>query len=219
MPRTNSLEKTLMLVKIEGGRRRERQRMSWLDSITNTTDMSLSRLRELVMDREACRTVVHGIAKSWTRLSDWTELAVVLQSLSCVQLFVNPWTAASQAFLSFTISWSLVRFMSIESMMLPNHLMLCHHFLLLPSTFPVSGSFPVSQLFASGGQIIGALASVLSTNIQGWFTPEFTSLISLLSKGLSRVFSSTTAQKHQFFGIQSYLWFTSHIHTWPVEKP
>ena len=88
-----------------------------------------------------------------------------------------------------------------------------------PQSFPVSGSFPVSQLFASGGQIIGALASVLSMNIQGWFPLGFTSLISLLSKGLSRVFSSTTAQKHQFFGIRSYLWFNSHIHTWPVEKP
>ena len=82
---------------------------------------------------------------------------VVVQLLSCVQLFVTPWvvTAACQAPLSFTISWSLFKFMSIESVISSNHLILCHPLLLLPLIFPASGSFPMRQLFVSDGQSIG----------------------------------------------------------------
>ena len=90
-----------------------------------------------------------------------------------------------------------------------------------PHSFPASGSFPMSQLFTSGGQSVGAStsASVLLVNIQGWFPLGLTGLISLLSKGLSRIFSSTVIQKHQFFCAQSSLWTNSHICTWLLKIP
>ena len=89
-----------------------------------------------------------------------------------------------------------------------------------PQCFPASKSFPISQLFAWGGQSTGAsaLASFLPKKSQGW-SSEWTSWISLQSKGLSRVFSNTTVQKHQFFGTQLSSQSNSHIHTWPQEKP
>ena len=204
-----------------------------------------------------------------------------VQLLSCVQLFATPWPTACQASLSITNSWSLLKLMSIESVMPSNHLILCRSLLLLPSIFPnikvfsnesvlhnehstvqfssvaqlylivcdpmnfsmpgfpvchqvpeltqthvhpigdtiqpshalsspfssylqsspESGSFPLSQFFISGGQSIGvsASASVLPMNTQDWSLLGWTGGISLQSKGLSRVFSNTTVQKHQFF--------------------
>ena len=127
-----------------------------------------------------------------------------VQSHSHVWLAVTPWTAACQAFLSITNSWSLLKLMSIESVMPSNHLILCCPLLLLPSIFPNFRSFPVSQFFTSGGQSSGvsASASVLPMNTQDWFPSVLTGWISLQSKGLSRVFSNTILQKHQFFGTQ-----------------
>ena len=106
--------------------------------------------------------------------------------------------------------------MSTESIMPSNRLILCCPLSSYPQSFLALGSFPMSQLFASGGPDIGASASAsaLPMNIQGWFPLGVTSWISLLSKGLSRVFSSTTVRKHQFFGTQPSLWFNSHIYTW-----
>ena len=90
-----------------------------------------------------------------------------------------------------------------------------------PQSLPASRSFPMSQLFTWGGQSIwvSAVASVLPMNTQGWSPLEWTGWISLQSKGLSRVFSNTTVQKHQFFGSQLSSQSNSHIHTWPLEKP
>ena len=95
-----------------------------------------------------------------------------------------------------------------------NRLILCRSLLSCPQSFPASRSFPMSRLFTSGGQCIGASASALPMNIQDWFPLGLTGLISLLSKGLSRVFSNTTVQKHQFFSTQPSLWSNSHICTW-----
>ena len=141
-----------------------------------------------------------------------------VQSLSQVRLFATPWTAARQASLSFTNSWSWWCPSSwwchptISSSVVP--------FSSCPQSFPASGSFPISWLFISGGHSIGASASmsVLPMNVQGWFPLGLTGLTSLQTKWISRVFSSTTIQKHQFFGAQPSLWSNSHIYTLLLEK-
>ena len=148
-------------------------------------------------------------------------LWIAVQSPRLIPVFVTSWTAAPQAPLSFTMCYRLLKFMSNESVILSNHLILCHPHHLLPSIAPSIRVFSMSWLFSSGGQSIeaSALASVLPMNIQNWFPLGLTGLISLQSKGLSRVFSSTTVQKLQFFSTQPSSWTKSHIHIWLLEKP
>ena len=123
--------------------------------------------------------------------------------------------------LSITNSWSLPKPTSIESVMPSHHLILCHSLSSCPQSLPASGSFPMSQLFTWGDQSIGvsASASVLPVNTQDWSPLGWTGWIFLQSKRLSRVFSNTTVQKHQFFGVQLSSPSNSHIHTWLLEKP
>ena len=119
--------------------------------------------------------------------------------------------------LHYLLAW-ILKFMLIELVMLSNHLSSASPFCFCLQSFQASESFAVSWLFASGGQIIGASASVLvlPVSIQGWFPLGLTGLISLLSKGLSRTFSSTTFWKHQFFRTQPSLWSNFLIH---IGKP
>ena len=141
--------------------------------------------------------------------------------LSCVRLFVTPWTAARQASLTITNTWS-----SLDSPPLSQP---CHPaisssvvpFSSCPQFLPASESFPMTQHFTWGGQSTGvsALASFLPKKSQGWSPSEWTGWMSLQSKGLSKVFSNTTVQKHQYFGSQLSSQSNSHIHTWPQEKP
>ena len=133
------------------------------------------------------------------------QLSCYSVAQSCLTL-TTPWTAARQASLSITNSQSLSKLMSIELVMPSNHFKLCHPLSSRPKSFPTSGSFQTSQLFASGGQNIGASAStsVLPMNTQDWSPLGRTGWISLQSKALSRIFSNTTVQKHQFLGTQLY---------------
>ena len=125
-----------------------------------------------------------------------------IQSLSCIQLLATPWTAACQASLSITNYWSLLKLMSIESVMPSNHLIPCHPLLLPPSIFPSIRVFSNESVIARGGQSIGVSVLVLPMNIQDWFPLGLIGWISLQSKRLSRVFSNTTIQKCQFFHAQ-----------------
>ena len=148
------------------------------------------------------------------------NVAVVL-SLSHVQLYMTPSTAACQATLSFTMSQSLLKLTSTELLMLDNHIILWHPLLLLPSVFPsirVLSSESALHIWWSKYWSF-SFRIILPVNIQGEFCWWLTGLISLLSKGLSRVFSSTAVQKHHFFSAEPSLCLNSHIHTWLLEKP
>jgi len=147
------------------------------------------------------------------------SLVSSVRSLSRVRLFGTPWIAAHQASLSspspgvHSNSCPLSQWChpAISSSVVP--------FSSCPQSLPASESFPMSQLFPSGGQSTGvsALASFLPKNTQGWSPLEWTGWISLQSKGLSRVFSNTTVQKHQLFGAQISSQSNFHINTWPLE--
>ena len=144
-----------------------------------------------------------------------------VQSLIRVRIFVTPWIAARQVSMSITNSQSSLRLMSIESVMLSSHHILCRPLLLLS---PIPPSIRVfsneSSLLMSWPKFSSFSFSIIpSKEIQGWSPSEWTAWISLQSKGLSRVFSNTTVQKHQFFGTQLSSESYSHIHTWPPEKP
>ena len=162
---------------------------------------------------QICKRYLAGI-----QLHDRTTL-VVVQSLGHIWLLVTPWTAAHQASLSFTISWNLLKLMSIESVMPSNHLVL-YHSLLLPSIFPRI------RVFSDEQALHIRWPKYLSLSFSISLSKEYSGLVSfridwfdlLAREGLSRVFSNTTVQKHQFFGAQPSLWSNSHIHTWLLEK-
>ena len=146
---------------------------------------------------------------------------MVIQSLRCVLLFVTPWTALRQVYLSFTISWSLLKLRSIKPVMSSHHLIFCHPLILLPSISPNIRVFSNELVLCIRWPKYWSLSFSISpsVNIQDWFPLGLTPcLISLQSKELSRVFSNTAVQKHQFFGTQPSLWSNSHIHTWLLEK-
>ena len=143
-------------------------------------------------------------------------VAAVVQLLSHAWLFASPWSAAHQAPLSFAISWSLFKLMSIKSVMPSNQLILCRSLLFLPSVFPSIRVFSNESALHIRWPKYQSFQWIF---IQYWFPLGLTGLISLQSKELSRVFSNISVRKHQFFGGQPSSWSKSHIHTWLLEKP
>ena len=154
-----------------------------------------------------CLWIVMHFPAHFVNLSDnsFNNIIPCAQLLSLIRLFETPWTTTCQASLSIINSQSLPKLLSIESGMPSNQLILCRlPFSSCLQSFPASWSFQMSQLFAWGSQSIGVSAStsVFPMNTQDWSSLGWTSWISLQSKGLSRVFSNTTVQKHQFFWAQ-----------------
>ena len=164
-----------------------------------------------------------SLVVQWLRLyAPNAGVVAVVQLLSHLWLFETPWTAAFQASLSFTISWSLLKVMPTESMMLSNHLILCRPLLLLPSIFLSIRVFSSElALHVRWPEYLSFSFSISPSNEHSddWFPLGWTGWISLQSKGLSRVFSNTTVQKHRFCSSQPSLWSNSYICTWLLEKP
>ena len=151
-------------------------------------------------------------------------LEYVVQFLSLVRLFVTPWTAACQDSLYFIISRILLKLISIQMVMPSSQLILCCSLLFLPSIFPSIRVFSNELAFLKRWPKYLSFSFSINIqysafNIQGSFPLGLTGLISLLCKGFSRVFSSTTVQKRQFFSTLPFLLFSSHIHTWLVGRP
>ena len=160
---------------------------------------------------------------TWSKLSLWKTMDSSVQFSSVAQSCLTLCNPMSCSMSGFPVSLSLLRIMSIESVKLSNHLIILYSLLLvLPSVFPSIRVFSnelALHIRRSDVKSIGASASDFPLNVQGWSPSEWTGLISLQSKGLSRVFSSTTVQKQQFFSVQPSSQSNSHIHTWPQEKP
>ena len=157
-----------------------------------------------------------NVSKSSLHVASTTS---VVQLLSHVWLFATTWNAARQASLAFTISQSLLKFMSVELVMPSSHLILCQPLLLPPIP-------PSIRVFSTESNLCMQWTKYWNFSFSISPSNEYTGLISfrmdwldLQSKGLSRVFSNTTVQKHWFFGFQPSLQSNSHIHTWPLEKP
>ena len=180
--------------------------------------------------RQRDRTCISCVSYVWIGMwilycwATWEAIFtpfISVQLLSRVQLFAIPWTTAHQASLSITNSWSLLKLMAIEWVMPSNHLTLWHPLLLLPSILPSIRVFsnesvlrirwPKCWNFTFRISPSNEYSGLISSRID-WFD-------SLLPKRLSRVFSNTTVQKHQFFSVQLSLWSNSHIHMWLMEKP
>ena len=173
----------------------------------------------------SCITLILWMASLSTYLQSLGKYNIFqfssVQSLSSVRLFETPWIAAHQASLSITNSWNSLKLISIKSVMPSSHLILCRPLLLLP---PIHTSIRVfsneSTLHMRWPKYWSFSFSIsLSDEHPGLISLEWAGWISLQSKGLSRVFSSTTVQKYQFFGIQLSSQSNPHIHTWPLEKP
>ena len=172
--------------------------------------------------RGRAQSLIQFYADGWSCITSLFFQFSSLQFIGSVMSdFAIPWTATHQDSLSITASWSLLKLMSIESVISSNHLILCHPFLLLPSIFPNIRVLSNEPIFKSCDQSIGvsASASVFPMNICYWFPLGWNGWISVLSKGIWSAFSNTTVQNYQFFSTQLSLSSKSHIHAWLLEKP